>query len=46
MPADVLPLLVFGIVLGYSYERCGRLIPAIIIHAIFNAIAVVTVLTA
>jgi len=30
-------LFALGIVLGYNYERCGRLYPAILIHALFNA---------
>ena len=36
MPA-LLPL---GVVMGYNYERCGRLYPAILIHAVFNAVFV------
>jgi len=34
MPA----LFALGIALGYNYERCGRLYPAILIHALFNAV--------
>lgn len=34
MPA----LLVLSIVLGYNYERCGRLYPSILIHVLFNAV--------
>ena len=41
VPHDVVPLLPLAIVLGYSYERCGRLVPSILIHALFNAVNVV-----
>jgi membrane protease YdiL (CAAX protease family) len=27
-----------GITLGYVYERSGRLLPAILLHAIFNGV--------
>ena len=30
-------LFALSVVLGYNYERCGRLYPAILIHALFNA---------
>lgn len=30
-------LLALGLVLGYNYERTGRLMPAIVIHSLFNA---------
>lgn len=33
-----------GIVMGYNYERCGRLLPAILIHAMFNGVMVADVL--
>lgn len=46
VPHDVVPLLPLAIVLGYSYERCGRLVPSILIHAIFNTVSVVTFLMA
>ena len=36
MPA----LFALGLVLGYSYERTGRLWPAIVIHLLFNALFV------
>ncbi len=45
VPHDVVPLLPLAIVLGYSYERCGRLVPSILIHAMFNAVMTVTFLT-
>jgi len=35
---DVLPLLLFAVVLGYTYERHGRLTAPILIHALFNGI--------
>jgi membrane protease YdiL (CAAX protease family) len=41
IPHDVVPLLPLAVVLGYSYERCGRLVPSILIHAIFNALMTV-----
>jgi len=34
MPA----LFVLALAIGYNYERCGRLYPAILIHALFNAV--------
>jgi membrane protease YdiL (CAAX protease family) len=33
----VLPLAIFGVLLGYSYERTGKLLPAIVAHSLFNA---------
>ena len=45
VPHDVVPLLPLAIVLGYSYERCGRLVPSILIHALFNGVNVLTFLT-
>jgi len=35
---SVLPLLLFGLILGYVYERQGRLLAPILIHALFNAV--------
>ena len=32
-----LPLVLFGIVLGYLYQRTHRLLPSITAHALFNA---------
>jgi membrane protease YdiL (CAAX protease family) len=34
-------LFALSLVLGYNYERCGRLWPAILIHALNNATAIV-----
>ena len=31
------PIFVLSIVLGYNYERCGRLYASILMHALFNA---------
>lgn len=36
MPA----LFALAIALGYNYERCGRLWPSILMHALFNAVSV------
>lgn len=33
-------LLALGIVLGYNYERCGRLWPSILIHMLFNGVMI------
>lgn len=33
-------LFVLAVVMGYNYERCGRLWPAILIHMIFNGVSV------
>ncbi|MFA6135114.1 MAG: CPBP family intramembrane glutamic endopeptidase [Phycisphaerae bacterium] len=35
------PMFALAMCLGYNYERCGRLLPPILTHAIFNAINVV-----
>lgn len=43
---DMPALFALAVALGYNYERCGRLYPAILIHAIFNAVNVAVVLTA
>lgn len=43
---DVPALIVLGIVLGYNYERTGRLIAPILIHAIFNGVMIAMTLTA
>lgn len=37
-PQDAPPLFVLSVVLGYNYERCGRLYPPILIHALFNGL--------
>lgn len=36
----VLPLIVLGVVLGYNYERTGRLWTPILIHMLFNIVGV------
>jgi membrane protease YdiL (CAAX protease family) len=36
MPA----LFALGVALGYNYERCGRLYPSILLHAIFNGVMI------
>ena len=41
---DMLPLFALAVAMGYNYERCGRLYPAILIHAIFNAVNIAVVL--
>ncbi len=33
-------LFLLAIVIGYNYERCGRLLPAIVVHALFNGVTV------
>lgn len=35
-PQNIPALFVLGAVLGYNYERCGRLWPAILTHMLFN----------
>jgi membrane protease YdiL (CAAX protease family) len=37
-PRAVPALFMLGITLGYVYERSGRLLPAILLHAIFNGV--------
>jgi membrane protease YdiL (CAAX protease family) len=31
-------LFALGIALGYNYERCGRLLPPMIMHMLFNGV--------
>ncbi|MCK5114228.1 MAG: CPBP family intramembrane metalloprotease [Phycisphaerae bacterium] len=38
MPA----LFVLAVALGYNYERCGRLWPSILMHALFNSATLIT----
>ncbi len=38
---DLAPLFALAVVLGYNYERTGRLLPSIITHFVFNAVNVV-----
>jgi len=45
-PKDMPALFALGIALGYNYERCGRLIPSILIHALFNGFNIVIFLNA
>ncbi len=35
---DMPALFALAVALGYNYERCGRLGPSILIHALFNAV--------
>ncbi len=42
---DMPALFALAVALGYNYERCGRLYPAILIHVIFNAVNIAVVLT-
>ncbi len=44
-PQNVPALILFGAVLGYIYERSGRLYPAILTHALFNALPFVALLS-
>ncbi len=37
--ADPVPLILFGLVLGYLYERTHRILPCIFAHAVFNGIS-------
>ncbi len=39
-PQAIVPLFALGVVLGYSYEHTGRLYRSILIHALFNGVAV------
>jgi len=41
MPA----LFVLSVILGYNYERCGRLYPPVLIHALFNSVFILNALT-
>ncbi len=43
-PQNVPALILFGAVLGYVYERSGRLYPAILTHALFNAVTIASLL--
>lgn len=37
-PQNVPAIFALSVVLGYNYERCGRLYPVMLLHAIFNAV--------
>ena len=39
-------LMLLSVMLGYNYERTGRLLPSIVAHAAFNAIFILQTLTA
>ena len=39
-PQNIPALFVLGVVLGYNYERCGRLWPPILIHMLFNGVTI------
>jgi len=43
---DMPALFALAIALGYNYERCGRLGPSILMHALFNAFNIVVFLNA
>ena len=43
-PQNIPALLALSVVLGYNYERTGRLLPSILIHAIFNAVFIAEVM--
>jgi len=40
---DMLALLILAVALGYNYERTGRLIAPVLLHAIFNAVTIWTI---
>jgi membrane protease YdiL (CAAX protease family) len=40
------PLFVLSLALGYNYERTGRLLPSIVLHAVFNGVIVAMTLSA
>lgn len=42
---DIPALFALAVVMGYNYERSGRLYPAILIHAIFNAVSIAVFLS-
>jgi hypothetical protein len=42
---DMPALFVLAVALGYNYERCGRLYPSILMHAVFNAVMFAVVLS-
>lgn len=46
VPDTMLPLALFGVVLGFVAAKSGSLIPAILLHAVFNARTVAAVLLA
>ncbi len=42
---DVVALIALGVILGYNYERTGRLISPIVLHATFNGVMILLHLT-
>ncbi|MCE5326119.1 MAG: CPBP family intramembrane metalloprotease [Planctomycetaceae bacterium] len=44
-PSSVPAILVFGMALGYQYERTGRLWAPVVMHVIFNAVFVTLTIT-
>jgi len=40
-PQTIPALFALGVVLGYNYARCGRLLAPILTHAIFNAVSII-----
>ena len=41
---DPVPLLLLGLVLGWLTQRTQNLVPAMVLHALFNAVALFTLL--
>jgi membrane protease YdiL (CAAX protease family) len=37
-PQNIPAIFALGVVLGYNYERCGRMYPSVLIHSIFNLV--------
>ncbi len=44
VPHTILPLVVFGVVLAYAYARSGSLTLVILIHAVFNAKTIASIM--
>ncbi|MFP3938282.1 MAG: CPBP family intramembrane glutamic endopeptidase [Phycisphaerae bacterium] len=45
IPQTVLPIFILSLVLGYTYERSGRLFSPILIHMLFNGVSTALFLT-
>lgn len=45
VPTSVVPLFALAVVLGYNYERTGRLFAPLLIHGVFNALNIVDFLS-
>jgi hypothetical protein len=43
-PQNVPAIFALSVALGYNYERCGRLYPPILMHALFNFVFMMIVL--